>query len=150
MSTKKSTRNAPEPEFTFEVLLIQPFQVGALDDLFAVNVNTPFTVIGDVDPGLVPTVVAVSGSEQKIVVGEEPSPDNDIIMPDAPNVVDHVVGRSTYAQQVNYKTLIGDIPIDSTDLVKFAVWGTPTYGVDPDAECTNRPAFGLLYPRRAT
>ena len=153
---QKATRNAPGTEFTFEVLILQSiFEIGALDDRFEIAARTPPTVIGEVDPALVPLLLATSGSPQMAVEGSEVDLKGFEEPVDGDTNVAHfqVKGRATWTDipSWNSENLVGDIPVDQAkDLTPFKVWGKPTYGVDPDAECTSRPAFGLLYPRRAT
>ena len=151
---QKATRNAPGTEFTFEVLILQSiFEIGALDDRFEIVARTPPTVIGEVDPALVPVSMTTMGTAPVVETNEISLNDFENILDDVNGaVVPYTIeGRINWTDAVSYVQVTGDIPADQAkDLTPFTVWGKPTYGVDPDAECTSRPAFGLLYPRRAT
>ena len=155
MAKKKATRNAPEPNQILDVSVVQPvFYVAAIDGQFSVEVNTKPTLIGEADPVLMPQQLAVSEWTQIAVEPIEIDIEGLEEPLDEANVTHfQIQGRATWTDipSWNSEKLVGDIPVDEAkDLTYFTVWGQPIYGVDPDAECNNRPAFGLLYPRRAT
>ena len=151
------SRNAPEPQQVFTVATINAYDIGALDQLFTVEQRTPPTLVGEIDPKLLPEQYVIPGNPPPTefsAIDHNSSGDDihlELLSPEL-----FVIPGNPPPTEFSYTEIRGSVelaPIDDPALIaRLNYHSLPTlaWGVDPDAECNNRPQFGLLYPRRST